>query len=158
MQKHSCSMLWLQIIENEKVKINWDPSVMMPLMTQKFMEPVICSFGMLNSKVLFFFTVVRTKTRIPGVRPVTKGYGTRDLQKGSIPEKPGHIDLNSKFQSVVVFSTYTAIKKKEKCHATVEPQFTSVKHVVSCKLLLPTIIYRKFWPVALSSWPKEVAR
>lgn len=107
-------MLWLQIIENEKVKINWDPSVMMPLMTQKFMEPGICSFGMLNSKVLFFFTVVRTKTRIPGVQPVTKVYGTRDLQKGSILEKPGHIDLNSKFQSVVVFSTYTAIKKKER--------------------------------------------
>lgn len=138
-------MLWLQIIENEKVKINWDASVMMPLMTQKFMEPGISSFGMLNSKVLFFFTVVRTKTRIPGVQPVTKVYGTRDLQKGSIPEKPGHIDLNSKFQSVVVFSTYTAIKKKkEKSHATAEPQFTSVKHLVSCKLLLPTIIYRKF--------------
>lgn len=56
------------------------------------------------------------------------------------------------------FNLYRDKKKKEKCHATAEPQFTSVKHVVSCKLLLPTIIYRKFWPVALSSWPKEVAR
>lgn len=127
MQEHSCSMLWLHIIENEKVKINRDPSIMMPLLTEKFMEPGICSFGMSNFKVVFFFTVVRTKTRIPGVQPVTKVYGTRDSQRGSISEKPCHIAVNSKFQSVVVFSTYTAIKKIR----TVIPQQSRNSHLLS---------------------------